>query len=238
MSSRSLFLAILLFCVAAEGVVRLAQQQVERVQEGLSAWLSSAWSAITSPQSRINPNAPPPVDPTCIARLQARPGVTIRPAAAFTRQEACVVEGAVHVDQLAGLRLRSASPLMRCEVAEQLDAWLREAVIPESQRLLRSPVVGVGHIGTYNCRTIRGNSSILSQHSFANAVDIAWVDLADGRRLRLIDGWTSAQAEISEFWHKIQELSCNYFHVSLGPNFNAAHRDHFHFDLGPFRSCR
>ena len=27
-------------------------------------------------------------------------------------------------------------------------------------------------------------------------------------------------------------------HVVLGPDHNAAHRDHFHFDMGRYRACR
>jgi len=26
--------------------------------------------------------------------------------------------------------------------------------------------------------------------------------------------------------------------VTLSPDYNAAHRDHFHFDMGPYSSCR
>ena len=236
MSRRRFVLFFLSVGLLGWATVSFVSWQLPMAYEAGLIWVEQAWAATTRPR-RINPNAPPRVDPGCFDRLAARPGVSLQPANTFTVGEACLVEGAVVVDRLAGLSIRPARPVLRCEVAEQLDGWLREAVVPTGADLLDSEIASLGHIGTFNCRTI-ANSSILSQHSFANAIDIAWVDLADGRRLRLVDGWGHSDPGISEFWQKIHQLSCNYFDVSLGPNYNAAHRDHFHFDMGPFRTCR
>ncbi|MGI9478102.1 MAG: extensin family protein, partial [Hyphomicrobiaceae bacterium] len=32
--------------------------------------------------------------------------------------------------------------------------------------------------------------------------------------------------------------ACHYFRVALSPAFNAAHRDHFHFDRGILWTCQ
>jgi hypothetical protein len=32
--------------------------------------------------------------------------------------------------------------------------------------------------------------------------------------------------------------ACRFFDVVLSPDFNEAHRDHFHFEMGRFRACR
>lgn len=205
----------------------LLEDRLERL-----SWLPDLPSA-----RRPDLNAPPEFDPDCVERLAALPGVEIRPVASFERHEGCLVEGAVYADQLAGLSFRPAAPLMQCRVAEELHHWLEEAVIPAAEEQLGTVPRSVGHIGTYNCRTI-GGSSTLSQHSFANAVDVAWFDMADGRRLRLREGWDDPDPAISGFWQRIQRLSCKYFRVSLGPDYNRAHADHFHFDLGPLRTCR
>ncbi|MFN4225017.1 MAG: extensin family protein [Hyphomonas sp.] len=32
--------------------------------------------------------------------------------------------------------------------------------------------------------------------------------------------------------------ACRLFSVTLGPDYDAAHADHFHMDMGPQRACR
>lgn len=183
-------------------------------------------------------NAPPDLDPDCFDRLSALPGVSIARSSTFTQGEVCVVEGVVFVSKLAGLNFKPNRALMQCGVAESLNAWLEDAAKPAAREHLNTNITRVGHMGTYNCRTIGGNSRILSQHSFANAIDVAWFDLGNGTRTRLIEGWGKAGPQQQKFWHAIKDDSCDYFDTSLGPNYNAAHADHFHFDLGPFRACR
>ena len=187
------------------------------------------------PRTLAELNAPPSVDASCPARLRAQPGVRIGLADPFERRTGCVVEGAVLVRELAGIRLRPSGALMRCEVAEALHTWLERDVKPEAAIHLQSSIKEIHHIGTYNCRRIAG-SRRLSQHSFANAVDITAFRLDDGRRLTLLRGWNEEATKT--FWRNIHRRSCRHFSVSLGPEFNQAHEDHFHFDLGPIRSCR
>ncbi|HEX7007434.1 MAG TPA: extensin family protein [Alphaproteobacteria bacterium] len=74
---------------------------------------------------------------------------------------------------------------MTCDLTSRLDdEWMLEEAQPETRELLGSKVVRVEHVGTYACRTVAGRSS-LSQHAFANAIDIAGMTLADGTRLTI-----------------------------------------------------
>ncbi|MGB1082190.1 MAG: extensin family protein [Alphaproteobacteria bacterium] len=41
----------------------------------------------------------------------------------------------------------------------------------------------------------------------------------------------------ADWFARINEGACDYFQLVLNPNSDAAHRDHFHFDLGPWKSC-
>jgi len=182
-------------------------------------------------------NTPPPVDPDCPARLRAQPGVRFSLATDFERRSGCVVAGAVLLREVAGLPLRPNAALMRCEVAEALNTWLEESVKPQALNHFDAPLTHVQHMGTYNCRRIAGSEN-LSQHSFANAIDISGFHLANGRRLNLLKGWDAEEAEVRAFWRKIHARSCRHFSVALGPAANQAHADHFHFDLGPARACR
>ena len=84
------------------------------------------------------------------------------------------------VRELAGIRQRPDDALMRCEVAEALNDWLENDVKPEAEAQLQSAITEIHHIAP-NCRRIAGPH--LSQHSFANAVDITAFRLKDGQRL-------------------------------------------------------
>ncbi|MBU2089188.1 MAG: extensin family protein, partial [Alphaproteobacteria bacterium] len=35
-----------------------------------------------------------------------------------------------------------------------------------------------------------------------------------------------------------RDSACRYFNTVLGPEYNTAHADHFHLDLGKSRICR
>lgn len=93
------------------------------------------------------------------------------------------------------------------------------------------------HLGTYVCRRIGGPDSRFSQHATANAIDITGFVLEDGRRVTLLRDWGGDAAE-ARFLRAVRDGACGIFDGVLGPEFNAAHADHFHFDNGPFRVCR
>jgi hypothetical protein len=54
--------------------------------------------------------------------------------------------------------------------------------------------------------------------------------LADGRLVTVKGGWSSWSAE-SGFLRNVHRGGCSIFTTVLGPNANAYHADHFHFDL-------
>jgi hypothetical protein len=36
----------------------------------------------------------------------------------------------------------------------------------------------------------------------------------------------------------LHQGACGFFDAVLGPDYNAAHRDHLHLDRGAYRACR
>ena len=42
----------------------------------------------------------------------------------------------------------------------------------------------------------------------------------------------------ARFLRAAHARACRYFRVALGPDYNAAHHDHFHFDRGPLLRCK
>ena len=61
--------------------------------------------------------------------------------------------------------------------------------------------------------------------------------LADGRTVGVRSHWQSEGPE-GRFLREAHARACPYFRAALGPDYNAAHRDHFHLDRGPFSRCR
>ena len=94
------------------------------------------------------------------------------------------------------------------------------------------------HAGTYSCRRQRGNGSgAWSEHAFANAFDITGFELSNGRVVSVLNHWSGTPEE-RRFLRGVRDEACKIFRVTLSPDFNAAHADHFHVDMGPSNSCR
>jgi len=126
---------------------------------------------------------------------------------------------------------------MTCRTALSLTRWTQDALQKAAQAWLDSPIAKVESFGTYNCRPIAGTSH-LSEHGKSNAVDISGFVLASGRRITVLRDWNGGDAAARNFLRAVHAAACRRFHVVLGPEANAAHRDHLHFDMGPGRACR
>jgi hypothetical protein len=99
----------------------------------------------------------------------------------------------------------------------------------------------IDHVGSYACRNVNNSPNNrqdgrLSQHASANAIDLTGFVLEDGRRITLAR-WDEGSADAA-FLRRVHEGACRVFNTTLGPDYNALHRTHFHVDMGPYRICR
>lgn len=136
--------------------------------------------------------------------------------------------------------VRAGFDKLTCETAVALALWLEHEVQPLAQEILGERVTSVQSYGSYACRNIIGNPlwrNVRSQHATANAADIGGFTLADGRRVSVRSHWRGENAE-GRFLREAHARACRYFRVVLGPDYNAAHHDHFHLDRGPWSRCR
>jgi len=99
-------------------------------------------------------------------------------------------------------------------------------------------VVRIETFGTYACRNVNGaQAGRLSEHASANAVDVAAFILGNGRRITVKGGW-NGDAREARFLRSVRAAACRTFSTVLSPDYNAAHEDHFHFDMGGGGICR
>ena len=133
------------------------------------------------------------------------------------------------------------SPAMSCPVAAGLAVWEWEVVQPAARRILGARVESIDHLGTWNCREIRGGGS-LSEHATADAIDVAGFRLGDGTRISVLEDWPKAGKKAA-FLRAVRDGACGLFSTVLSPDYNAAHANHLHLDQAArgargWRACR
>jgi len=126
---------------------------------------------------------------------------------------------------------------MQCPLAVAVYLWQRE-VDALALKHFDQPLAKIHHYGSYSCRRQRGNGSgKWSEHAFANAWDVAAFELQDGTIINIKKDWDGARKN-KNFLREVRSSACDIFRVTLSPDYNAAHADHFHLDMGPGGSCR
>jgi hypothetical protein len=132
----------------------------------------------------------------------------------------------------------NANFTLSCPAAASLALWERHVLHPQALAHPNSPIRRIDHFGSYACRNVAGRETERrSQHATADALDIAGFVLEDGRRIAVVTDWTRSDAP-GEFLRAAHKGACGLFDGVLGPEYNQAHSDHFHFDRGPYRICR
>lgn len=127
---------------------------------------------------------------------------------------------------------------MTCQLAEGFAGWVQSDVQAIARRTHGQGVRRVATMGSYACRPVNGvPGGRLSEHAYANAVDVSGFTLDDGRVISVATGWQGDERD-ARLLREVRSAACRRFGTVLSPDYNAAHRDHLHFDLGPGRVCR
>ncbi|OYU35094.1 extensin family protein [Novosphingobium sp. PASSN1] len=153
----------------------------------------------------------------------------------------CSAVGAVRLASLRSdggvLQLSNLGPVT-CPLANTLSGWARFGVDRAARAMLGSPLVRIETMGSYACRNVAGTNR-LSGHASANAVDVAGFVLVDGRRISVLRDWDNPSPQIRAFLGAVRDSACKRFGTALSPQYNAAHRDHLHLEVGGGRPfCR
>jgi hypothetical protein len=175
----------------------------------------------------------------CRAHLEAR-------AAAFTPLPdqfygaGCATVNTVRLTALSGdsqpFAITNLGPVT-CPLADTFAAWARFGVDRAARQYLGSALVKIETMGSYNCRNVAGTDR-RSGHATGNAIDVSAFVLADGRRISVLGQWSAGGSQEREFLRVVHLSACKRFGVVLGPEYNVAHRDHFHVELADSGVCR
>ena len=148
----------------------------------------------------------------------------------------CGWRDAVRLSAVGAVRL-SSSATLRCPLTASMLLFERQVLQPQARLAFDSPVRLIEHAGSYVCRNIyHRDQAPLSAHARAEAIDLTGFRLADGRRISVERDWSDARK--GPFLHTLQNQGCRYFGALFGPDYNAAHRTHFHAQGGGFGYCR
>jgi hypothetical protein len=181
---------------------------------------------------------PRPEARQCLAQLgMTRASFTPVPDQYFDR--GCSTLNSVRLASLrsddATLALANLGPVT-CPLANTFAAWARFGVDRAARQMLGSPLVRIETMGSYSCRNVAG-SSRRSGHASANAIDISAFVLADGRRITVLGGWRQGTGPERQFLRTVLASACKRFGTSLGPEYNAAHANHFHVEVNGDGFC-
>lgn len=204
---------------------------------------SSSARAQPQPSTRIasapQSYAPRPEDVSCLADLGAS-GAQFNPIPDTYAAPGCNKLGTVQLMALAGdrtsLSISNLGPV-RCGVAKAFGDWARFGVDRAAREILGSPVARIETMGSYACRNVAGTER-RSAHARAEAIDVSGFVLADGRRIVLKRDWDGGDAATREFLRVVHKSACKRFGTVLGPDYNAAHEDHFHIEGTGATFCR
>jgi hypothetical protein len=227
----------------------------------LQAWTPGlVWaSAPDYEQADLDPEndrvvAPPPPIEDCAGRL-ARAGIAFRAAVLPLKRErtrggellSCGAEQVVtYLGGPAKIRY-DVPPLVTCRVALALGR-LEQVAQEEALRRLGRRITKITQGGTYNCRKMV-RFDFVSEHSYANAIDLKEFRLEGGRSVSVrahffgkLGGKIGATPDASprtpeaEFLRALSRRAFDerLFSVVLTPYWDELHADHFHFDLARY----
>lgn len=144
----------------------------------------------------------------------------------------CGLENPVRVHSIDGVVLGQQS-IMDCTTAKALRGWVSNALIP----LIHRRGGGVKSLSVpshYSCRTRNSQKGAkISEHGKGHAIDISSINLMDGSKITVLDGWKNRRDK--KILVRLHKAACGPFGTVLGPEANKFHRDHFHFDTARYR---
>lgn len=199
----------------------------------------------TAPEPEPKPDAaegtddekPEPGDDFALCRkeltaLGAKFKIPDMPAAEMAK---CTVRNPVQITAIAspaGEVDFPGEPILNCIFAKRFTSWVSDIAGPVVRAQTGEALAAISTGPGYECRGRNGDGTAkISEHAFGNAVDIAGFRLASKESMPVSNVAKTENVE-SRWLMALRISACGYFTTVLGPGSNAAHAEHYHFDLG------
>lgn len=230
-----LFKIVLLLGLVCTGVTPAAQT-IPVPKPNPNASGSNAEEKPSKVETRVYQSA-------CPAVLEGLAEVTLLPPISDNQ---CGERSPLEVKSISGIKLSSPA-VLNCRMTTTLAKWIEDANT-EARLIMGAEISGIVSSTSYQCRR-RNNKpeGKISEHGFANALDISGFSLANGKQIMLIADWPVGEAKAAEepdttgntapsqelrFLKAVHSRACEHFMTVLGPESDPYHTDHFHLDLG------
>ncbi len=135
----------------------------------------------------------------------------------------------------------SSPPLLTCTMALAL-ARFETVIEEEAVKDFGKRVKKIDHLGTYSCREMANYPGWVSEHSYANAIDLAVFTLEDGRVISVLKDFQKTTTEPTTknalFLRTISHRAYDedLFSNVLTEYFDSLHKSHFHLDMSRYRT--
>jgi hypothetical protein len=145
---------------------------------------------------------------------------------------ACGILEPVQIHSVAGITL-APRPVISCRAGTALSVWLEEAAKPAFEEN-GSPLDGLDIAAAYACRNVNhAERGEVSQHARGRAIDISRFRRRDGTSVSVLEGWHDD--DDGPLLREVHQAACGVFSTTLGPDSDAYHSDHFHYDVAERR---
>jgi hypothetical protein len=183
----------------------------------------------------------PANEASCRKQLRSL-GVTYRDLPPINDGPSCQIAYPVQITQLPGRARVTPAATLNCEMALTVARWVKSELQPAARLRYWSSVGTITNASSYSCRKMIGNgSNKMSEHAKGNALDISKIELKNGKDILVRKKGFFAFRE-KGLLNTVRADGCSYFSTVLGPGYNKAHADHFHFDImdrsSGYKACK
>ncbi len=153
----------------------------------------------------------------------------------YKKLGSCVVRNVRDVKQIGNSKFVGyGGSIMNKDLAEKMAEFEKRVLQPAAKKYYGTNVVAMDSFSSFRCSNIAGSRN-RSEHSYANAMDIGGFVLSNGKKVSVLKDWHGSRTD-RNFLRSLRKGACEIFGTTLTPNYNKAHRDHFHFDAKARRS--
>jgi hypothetical protein len=183
----------------------------------------------------------PAAEASCRKQLR-KLGVTFQDLPPINDGGSCQIPYPVKISGLPGRAALKPAATLNCEMALSVAQWVKSELQPAARVRYWSSVGTITQASSYSCRNMVGTATNkISEHAKGNALDISKIELKNGKDILVRKKGFFAFRERG-LLNTVRADGCSYFNTVLGPGYNKAHADHFHFDImerkNGYRACK